>query len=593
VQAQDVETEVTLIEEGKSSAGLPRTGFHLLVMSPEAFLTVPLPEQGQLTIGRASDAHIRLDDRMASRRHAVIAVGPEGFSVEDTGSANGTRVRDEPLSPGSRLRIDAGEAIVIGSTVLMVQPNRWSMGTRRLWTHSAFEGRLEDECARAVGSGGQFAVARFRLDRGGEWSRALPVLARELPSPHGLAAYGPNDYEVLFVESTAAEIERLVGQTLAGLRGAGIEVRAALAFFPRDGRSAQALLGHANSLLRPTRGEPSGTDLVAVSDPRMEGVRQLATRAAASTISVLILGETGVGKEVLARSIHRQSARAKAPFLALNCAGLAESLIESELFGYEKGAFTGAGHAKLGLMESANGGTVFLDEIGEMPIGLQARLLRVIESREVLPVGALKPRTIDVRFVAATNRDLEADVLTAQFRRDLFFRLNGLSLTIPPLRERVSEIAELARVFLEAAGRESGRPVPTLSQAALGLLETYRWPGNIRELKNVIERAVVLCDGSTIELSHLPVEKMRPSANVVVATASPDDPADLFASAPLDLPGNRPSYSPEEESERARIMQALRGAAGNQTAAAKLLGIPRRTFVARLDRYAIPRPRKR
>ncbi len=588
-----METEVTLIDEGRGGNGSSRAGFHLLVMSPEAFLTVPLPEEGEVSIGRASDANIRLDDRLASRRHAVISVGDDGFFVEDAGSANGTRVRDEPLEAGARARIEAGEAVVIGATVLMVQPNRASVGTRRLWSHSAFEGRLEDECARAASNGSQFAIARFRLDGGGDWARALPVLARELPSPHGLAAYGPNDYEVLFVEAGAAEIERLVGQTLAGLRGAGIEVRAALAFFPRDGRSAHALLGHANALLRPSRGDGFGAELVAVADPRMDRVRQLAARAASSNINVLILGETGVGKEVLARGIHRQSARSTQPFLALNCAGLSESLIESELFGYEKGAFTGAGQAKLGLLESANGGTVFLDEIGEMPSGLQARLLRVIESREVLPVGALKPRTIDVRFVAATNRDLEAEVLRGSFRRDLFFRLNGLSLTVPPLRERVAEIPELARVFLEAAARESGRPGPQLSPVALGLLESYRWPGNIRELKNVIERAVVLCDGPLIDLVHLPVEKMRPSANVVVAAMSGSAPADLFAPVPLELPGTRPNFAPEEEQERTRILQALRSAAGNQTQAARALGIPRRTFVARLDRYAIPRPRKR
>jgi two-component system, NtrC family, response regulator AtoC len=564
-------------------------------MSPEAFLTVPLPETGEVSIGRSSDANVRLDDRLASRRHALISVSDGGFYVEDAGSANGTRVRDEALTPGTKVRIDAGEAVVIGATVLMVQPNRASVGTRRLWSHSAFEGRLEDECARAAATNGQFAIARFCLERGAAWARALPVLARELPSPHGLAAYGPNDYEVLFVEATAPEIERLVGQTIAGLRGAGIDVRAAMAFFPRDGRSAQALLGHANALLRPVRGDGNSVELVpaAASDPRMDRVRQLAMRAATSNINVLILGETGVGKEVLARGIHRQSPRASAPFLALNCAGLTESLIESELFGYEKGAFTGAGQAKLGLLESANTGTVFLDEIGEMPAGLQARLLRVIESREVLPVGALKPRAIDVRFIAATNRDLEAEVLRGSFRRDLFFRLNGLSLTVPPLRERVPEIAALAQIFLEAAARESGRPAPELSRAALELLEAYRWPGNIRELKNVIERAVVLCDGGVIDLAHLPVDKMRPSASVVVAAMSMEAPPNLFTTPTLELPTARPTLSPEDERERTRIMQALRAAAGNQTAAARALGMPRRTFVARLERYAIPRPRKR
>jgi DNA-binding NtrC family response regulator len=250
-------------------------------------------------------------------------------------------------------------------------------------------------------------------------------------------------------------------------------------------------------------------------------------------------------------------------------------------------------------MESANGGTVFLDEIGEMPLPLQARLLRVIETREVLPVGGVKARTIDVRFVSATNRDLEADVLAGGFRRDLFFRLNGLSISIPPLRERLGEIPALADQFLERACRESGRPSPRLAPASLELLQSYRWPGNIRELKNVIERAVVLCDGDVIELAHLPVEKMRPAASVVIAAPTPApllaaETATSISASVSGLPFLDPaSLSAADQAERDRILGALKQHAGNQTAAARALGIPRRTFVARLTRYGIPRPRKR
>jgi two-component system, NtrC family, response regulator AtoC len=380
------------------------------------------------------------------------------------------------------------------------------------------------------------------------------------------------------------------------LRGAGVNARVALAAYPGDGRSAQALLTHVDRALKPALIEPGPAAAAPAAgggqDPRMEAVIRLTARAALASINVLVLGETGVGKEVLARSLHAQSARAAAPFVALNCAGLTETLIESELFGHERGAFTGAVSAKPGLLETANGGTLFLDEIGEMPLTIQARLLRVLETREVLPVGGIKPRAIDVRFVSATNRDLEAEVLGSTFRRDLFFRLNGLSISIPPLRERVREIPALSQLFLEQACRESSRPVPEISAAAMQLLLRYRWPGNIRELKNVIERAVVLCEDDIIELAQLPVDKMRPSASVIVP-AGPSRAAEGIALDPGSGISAQQTLTADEQAERDQILEALQRYAGNQTAAARALGIPRRTFVARLTRYSVPRPRKR
>jgi transcriptional regulator with PAS, ATPase and Fis domain len=311
----------------------------------------------------------------------------------------------------------------------------------------------------------------------------------------------------------------------------------------------------------------------------MERIRGLARRAAQSNINVLILGETGVGKEVLAQTIHQMSPRAGGPIVCVNCAALPESLIESELFGHVKGAFTGAVVDRVGMLEAAHGGTLFFDELGELPAAVQARLLRVLETRQVVPVGATRARAIDVRFLAATNRDLEQDVLLGRFRRDLFFRLNGLSLTVPPLRERKEEIQGLARSFLEEAARAVGRPAPALGADAMALLLDYGWPGNIRELKNIVERALVLCDGDTITREHLPVEKMAPAGPFVLAEVgapSPHDPAALDRRA----------------EERRRILEALEACAGNQSRAARLLGIPRRTFVTKLDAYGIPRPRK-
>jgi DNA-binding NtrC family response regulator len=295
------------------------------------------------------------------------------------------------------------------------------------------------------------------------------------------------------------------------------------------------------------------------------------------------MGETGVGKDVMARIIHRRSLRADKPFLALNCAGLTESLIESELFGHEKGSFTGASQQKLGLLETAEGGTVFLDEVGELPLSVQAKLLRVIEMREVLRVGALKPRSIDVRFIAATNRDLEAEVLQGRFRRDLFFRLNGISLTIPPLRDRLAEISALARTFVAEACAESGRTVPIMGPELFEILEDYSWPGNIRELKNYMDRALVLCEDE-IQPTHLPLEKMTHDARRYV----------VGVSAPAEAePDSGPVLSQRGRDERKRMMDALATWGGNQTRAAEALGMPRRTFVSKLDRYGFARPRKR
>jgi len=243
---------------------------------------------------------------------------------------------------------------------------------------------------------------------------------------------------------------------------------------------------------------------VVVRDSAMQALYADAARVARANINVLLLGETGVGKEVLARAIHTHSQRAKGPFLGVNCAAFAESLLENELFGSEKGAFTGA-LSRPGLFEAANGGTVFLDEVGELPLATQAKLLRVLEERVVTRLGASRPRAIDVRFLSATNRDLEADSRQGRMRPDLYFRLNGVALLIPPLRSRPGELEALAGSFLSAACRDLERvPALILSAAALRVLVSHDWPGNVRELRNAMERAAVMCTESTIQPEHLP-----------------------------------------------------------------------------------------
>jgi two-component system response regulator AtoC len=342
---------------------------------------------------------------------------------------------------------------------------------------------------------------------------------------------------------------------------------------------------------------PSSTPGVVIGDGAMREVYSQAERAAQSSISVLILGETGVGKDLLARAIHGRSRRASGPFVSINCAALSESLLESEIFGYERGAFTGAVTARPGLFEAADHGTVFLDELGELGLSTQAKLLRVLEERSVLRIGARTPRAIDVRFLAATNRDLEGDAEAGRFRTDLYFRVAGLCLTIPPLRERPSELAPLIQAFLLSATKQLDRREPVaVSAEAMAVLRGHGWPGNVRELKNVIERAVILCTEREIAPDHLPPQLLQKSSSRAAVqplrarTVEASAPA---VPAPTTAPGPRDFQAELKAFERQRLVEALAQCAGNQTRAAKVLGISRRTLVSRLTEFGLTRPRRR
>jgi transcriptional regulator with PAS, ATPase and Fis domain len=335
---------------------------------------------------------------------------------------------------------------------------------------------------------------------------------------------------------------------------------------------------------------------VVVADAAMQRLHELVDLVARSNIAVLITGETGVGKEVISAAVHARSARADRPFVSLNCAALPETLLESELFGYERGSFTGATQTKLGLIESAHEGTLFLDEIGEMPMATQAKLLRVLENGELMRLGALKPRTVDVRFIAATNRDVSTLVSRGQFRRDLYFRLNGITIPVPPLRERASEIAPLAAHFLELAAKRANRQPPRIATEVFPLLTTHSWPGNIRELRNVMDRALALCSGDLLTAQHVLLDPPMPASTRNV-------PMNPMAATPIGAQVTGfPPLTPDRmgrlmrldaDTERKLIEEALERAAGNQGKAAEILGISRRTFINRLDEYGIARPRKR
>lgn len=533
--------------------------FALCENEPQTFR---LPERGSVTLGRSADADLRLGDQAVSRRHLTLHFG-DGVRLEDLGSANGTRVRGRDLNPGETVDLLPGDPVEIGRTLLVLQRTRLAPGRKvRLHSHDEFTTRLEEECGRAGRHRGHFGVARIHAPAQATL-RSEERIAAEIRPGDVLGQYGPGEYEVLLVDCQPS-LAKVRADAIARAVSSGEgTIKTGLASYPMDGTTATRLLERANSEVRGIVRDRNSEPPVLVQRGAMEALRLIVDRVAGSSISVLVTGETGVGKGVLAVELHRRSTRATKPFVALNCAELADSLLEAELFGYERGAFTGAARAKPGLIESADGGTLFLDEIGEMPFSTQAKLLRVLEDRQVRRLGSVRSKGVDIRVVSASSRDLESEVKTGAFRRDLYFRLNGISLVVPPLRDRIDEIGELARAFLERASREAGQPVPELSVDALAALRRYPWPGNVRELRNSMERAALLSSDGLISPEHLPADKPQTT---------------LYAE-------NRPVE------ERGRIQEALLNCAGNQSRAAKLLGISRRALVKRLDKYGLPRPR--
>ncbi|MCC7380238.1 MAG: sigma-54-dependent Fis family transcriptional regulator [Deltaproteobacteria bacterium] len=313
--------------------------------------------------------------------------------------------------------------------------------------------------------------------------------------------------------------------------------------------------------------------------PAMKEVFDLVERIAPTKANVLISGESGTGKERIARAIHSHSEQAKGPFVPINCGAVPENLIESELFGHVKGAFTGADTNKQGLFEAATGGTIFLDEIGELPLALQPKLLRVLQERKIKPVGAVAEIDVDARVVAATNRDLEAEVRAARFREDLFFRLNVLQIDIPPLRNRVEDVPVLVQTFLERYSKEYKRPVASIEPEAMERLLAFHYPGNVRQLENIIERGVALATGPTLTLAQLPREvlaveegRQRPAVAVDSAAPFPEEGVDLERLL--------------ENIEYRLIRQALDRAQGVKTKAAELLSLSFRQFRYKLAKYA-------
>jgi len=331
---------------------------------------------------------------------------------------------------------------------------------------------------------------------------------------------------------------------------------------------ANVALRRETAQLRKRVRERVAPDNMVGSSPPMQRVFEIVDQVAPSRATVLITGESGTGKELVANAIHQRSPRASGPFIKLHCAALAESLLESELFGHDKGSFTGATTRKDGRFSLADGGTLFLDEIGEISPALQVKLLRFLQEHEFERVGGTETIRVNVRVIAATNRDLKDEVAHGRFREDLFYRLNVVNIETPPLRERRSDIPAIAKFFLDRFARDNGKLLEALSPQALELLVAYDWPGNVRELENAIERAVVLANGTELDTRHLP-----PSIRPVGSTGAPPIPGSTMV-----------------ELERYAIIETLKAAGGSTSKAAEMLGISARTIQYRLHEYqAAPR----
>ena len=325
------------------------------------------------------------------------------------------------------------------------------------------------------------------------------------------------------------------------------------------------LLRLENQALKEELGKPTAQKRIVFTSARFREVFDLARQVAASDANVLILGESGTGKELIAGLIHQNSPRRGHCFLSINCAALSDTLLESQLFGHVRGAFTGAITPQKGLLEEADNGTLFLDEIGDMSLVLQAKLLRVIQERDFIPVGATKNRSVDVRFVAATNKDLFQEVKLGRFREDLFYRLNVIPINLPPLRERKEDIEPLARHFIQRFSLRMKKEVVGLTPDAIRKLADYPWPGNIRELENVIERAVILARGAAITAEQLP----------------------LLTSEPPGEPGREGRLVPLETVEKEHIQYVLKRTGYHKSKTASILGIARRTLDRKIEEYAL------
>jgi two-component system response regulator AtoC len=544
----------------------------LVLYHRDGAMVTQLDKGRSIVVGRSAPADIEIPDPGLSRQHARFTWDDHGIWVEDLKSTNGTKKNGERIT---RAKVAPGDEISVGPVMVSVHVmSSVDDELRGFDGHDRFVAGLADEITRARTFQRPLALLMVRSATGNErhvsrWANRLRARLRPVDR---VGIYGPSAVLVSLPEASPQAVQALVQE----LSGGDPPLTCGAVTFPHDGGSVEELIAALRVAKRTDR-RSSTTSVeiaaVVVKNPAMKQVMTTVKRLAQSTIGVLINGETGTGKEVIAREIHENGPRKKHPLRTINCAAIPGTLIESVLFGHEQGAFTSADKSAKGIFEQADGGTVLLDEIGELAASAQAALLRVLETKKVTRVGGDKEIDVDVRVIAATHRDLEAMVEAGRFRQDLLYRLNTMTLRIPPLRERVDEIRPLAERFLKDACRQAGTEVRTIDPQAMTALEAYAWPGNVRELRNAIERAVVLAEGGTIRLTDL-TDRIRGGSRAHAPEADS-----------TDVPADYKDHVRKFEAEL--ILRALHKHNGNQTEAARALGLPLRTLVHKIQTYGI------
>jgi len=601
---------------------------HLVVRQPGR-MAVSVPLRDGLRAGRHEQSELVLEDHQVSRQHATFTRAADAWEVHDAGSRHGTFVNGERVSAR---KLAAGDRIQIGSVLLefhegdeprhIVHQQVTAVGPlppadgadRRLRllydvsramgamgdTEAMLGGMLEAvldllgceralvglgdaergitrrfERARGAPAGGELIVSRAILEStlgrreavilGDALGEAGPLTMRRehvlsaMAAPIGL---GPRPAGFLYADDRQ-QIARFAPPDLDFLMALGRLVGAALESAERYQR--------AEALAEALSAASSAEEIIGKSPAVTRLKAQIARYAPATHANVLVRGESGSGKELVARALHAASARAERPFVTLNCAAMPETMVESELFGYEKGAFTGAVRAKRGKFALADGGTLFLDEIGDLALPAQAKLLRALQEGEIQPLGSERIARVDVRVVSATHKDLTAEIAAGRFREDLYYRLNVVEIEVPPLRDREGDVGLLATALLQRSAAVMGKRLEGFTEAALAALERHRWPGNVRELRNEMERAAINAEGPLVDAPDL-------SPRLGAARPMPGQPrgrslAERFAEL--------------EPTERQLVEDALAQARGNQSEAARLLGITRIMIKRRIDRFGL------
>lgn len=553
----------------------------LVVLGRHGTEAVRLSAGAELVLGRGEDASLCVPDASLSRAHARFTLTKQGVEVEDLGSRNGTRIAGVAVD---RRVLVVGEEVQLGAVTVVVLG---SHGLPWLLSHEGLRAAAADERQRARLFSRPFSIAVVRTP--GPAARALFDGLVALRAVDRCALLGERELEVLLPEADADTAARIVGLVVQGQPNA----QAAVAAYPEHGLDPSALFAAARfalgapgavgraradaALTAATGAEPS-SDTLASDAPAMRTVLSQLERAARTPVPLLFVGETGTGKEVLAQRVHARSGR-KGPLVAVNCGAIPLSLVESTLFGHDKGAFTGAASDKAGLFEAGDGGSVFLDEVGELPASAQTALLRVLETRRVTRVGGTREIAVDVRLIAATHRDLDEMVKAGAFRQDLLFRINTMTLAVPPLRERREDIVALAERFLREAAKAHGRAVRGMTDDARELLLAHPWPGNVRELKNAMERAVVFA-AELVDVDELP-DTLR--ARTATAPVPP-------AGQPVTSPSESPSLGAQVDAfERTVILDALKHVGGSVADAATALQIPKRTLQYKMKALGLTR----